>query len=100
AVMTVLGGEVVYTMGAPKITTELTASGTVGEPYSSHLFASGTENFVWSIAGADSELSWVQIDEYRGELSGIPTTAGTYNITIRAESYLGSDTKTMTIKVE
>jgi len=99
-VMTVLGGEVVYTMSAPKITSELTATGTTGEPYSTTLSASGTENFVWSIVSADPQLSWVQIDEYRGELSGVPTTPGVYSITIKAESYLGSDTKTITIKVE
>ncbi|MCL2727879.1 MAG: amidohydrolase family protein [Bacteroidales bacterium] len=100
AVMTVLGGEVVYAMDLPKIGTELVALGRVGEPYSANLFASGTENFVWSIVNADSELNWVQIDEYRGELSGVPETVGIYSITIKAENYLGSDTKTLTVVVD
>ncbi|MCL1982343.1 MAG: amidohydrolase family protein [Clostridiales bacterium] len=100
AVMTVSGGEIVYAMGAPEITSESVASGRIGEDYSSPLTASGTENFVWSIADADPELDWLAIDEYRGTLSGVPTHAGTYNFTVRADSYLGYDTKELTIEVD
>ncbi|MDR2584948.1 MAG: amidohydrolase family protein [Prevotellaceae bacterium] len=100
AVMTVLGGEVVYAMGAPTIVTELMATGAIGEPYSTTLFASGTENFVWSVESADPELGWITIDPYRGELFGVPTSVGVFTLTVKAESYLGSETKTLTIKVE
>ena len=100
AVMTVLGGEIVYTMRAPVITTNLTALGARDVPYSTSLSATGTENFIWSIANADPRLSWATIDEYRGTISGVPTIPGTYEITIRAENYCGSDVKTLTITVD
>jgi len=100
AVMTVCGGEIVYTMGAAKVTSESLADGVKGEDYSSPLTASGTENFVWSIVKADPRLNWVKIDEYRGTLSGVPTVPGTYEITVKAENYVGSDTRTLTITVE
>ena len=99
AVMTVLGSEIVYTMGAPVVTTNLTALATHGVPYSMTLSASGTENFVWSIVDADPELAWLSIDEYRGRLNGVPTVPGTYNFTVAAENYNGADTKTLELIV-
>ncbi|MCL1810002.1 MAG: amidohydrolase family protein [Clostridiales bacterium] len=99
SVMTVLGGEIVYTMDTPVITTAGTVPAEVGEAYSSAQTAKGTENFVWSIVSADPELDWLNIDEYKGTLSGIPTCTGTYKVTVQAENYLGSDTKELTIEI-
>ncbi|MCL1810321.1 MAG: amidohydrolase family protein [Clostridiales bacterium] len=99
AVMTVLGGEIVYVMEPTEITTAELPAADLGEQYSANLSATGTENFMWSIVSADAGLEWAEIDEYRGTISGVPTASGTYALTVQAESYLGTATKELAITV-
>jgi predicted amidohydrolase YtcJ len=101
AVMTVLGGEVVYVMEEPTITSLSLGNGVVDTPYIMTLYATGSPTLEWRIIEMDEELEgWLKINSHSGELSGVPTTAGTYELTVMAENYLGSDTKVMTISID
>ena len=79
----------------PTITTTTLADGTVSQPYSRKLAATGDAPITWSISGSlPGGLS------LSGDIiSGTPTRAGTFNITVTAENSVGSDTKALSIKI-
>ena len=83
-------------VSAPKITTESLPEGTVGQPYTATLEATGN-NIAWS----SSDLpTWLTLDASTGVITGTPTTAGTYNFTVKAENSAGSDSKQYTLNIK
>lgn len=76
---------------APTITTGSLPSMSVGAPVSQALAASGTTPITWSVASG-SLPAGVTLSS-SGVLSGTPTTAGSYNATIRATNGAGQNDK-------
>lgn len=84
---------------APAITTESLPNGTVNEEYSQTLAATGSDTITWSLADGSSLPAGLSLDENTGKISGIPTTAGSYTFTIKAENNYGSASKELTIDI-
>ena len=71
----------------PAITTETLADGTVGEPYSQTLTATGTTPITWLRTSGDLPGG---LTLAAGVISGTPTTAGDFTFTVRAANILGA----------
>ena len=68
---------------APKITTSSLPGGTIGQPYSVTMEATGSPTIVWRWSGYPTGLT---IDKDTGQISGTPTKAGTFNVIVNAEN--------------
>ena len=81
----------------PHITTIFLPNGVVGTPYNQTLTADGDTPITWSLASGNlpNGLSL----STGGVISGTPTTAGTFNFTVKAANSAGSDTKALEITV-
>jgi PKD repeat protein len=79
----------------PEITTDFLPDGIVGKSYSKSLKAADYAN--WSLVSGDLPPG-VKVN-YSGSISGIPTTAGEYTFTVKAENAVGSDTRQLSIKI-
>ena len=79
---------------APTITTTSLPNGTVGAAYSHTLAATGTAPITWSASGLPNGLS-ISGDR----ISGTPTQAGTFQVTLTARNSVKSVSKTMTLSV-
>jgi hypothetical protein len=85
---------------APSVTTTSLSEGTVGGAYAATVGASGgTGTLAWSIT--DGELpSGITLNPATGELSGTPTTSGTYDFTVSVTDSNGvSDSQALQIVV-
>ena len=79
----------------PIITSSLTANAIKDNPFSYSITADGSQPMTFNAANLPAGLS------FNGNvISGIPTTNGTYNITISATNSAGTDTKTLVLVVE
>ena len=83
---------------APTITTESLSNGTVGTAYSQTLAATGSDTIIWSVSNG-SLPDGLTLNKDTGEISGTPTTAGSYTFTIKAENNYGSASKELTIDI-
>ena len=81
---------------APSITTPSLPDGTVGVAYSATLAATGSTPITWSMTPSIPGLT---LNTSTGVLSGKPTVAGTYNVTVTASNIYGSDSTTYTVTV-
>ncbi|MDR0595992.1 MAG: amidohydrolase family protein [Clostridiales Family XIII bacterium] len=101
ALMTVVGGEICYTMEKPSIVTDQVGNAGVGAPYAFTVTGDmdHSPTLDWSITDRDPALKWLKIDYHSGALSGTPTKAGTFEFDVTAKNYLGSDTVTLSITV-
>ena len=81
----------------PKITTDSLSDGTVGEPYSAKLQATGN-NITWSVASGNLPTG-LTLESNTGTISGTPTAAGTSTFTVTAENSAGSASKKFTIQI-
>lgn len=79
----------------PVITSPLTASGNETVAFSYTIVATNSPTS-YNATGLPAGLS---INTTTGVISGTPTTAGTYNVTISATNIAGSDTETLVITV-
>jgi len=79
---------------APAITSSLTATGTVGQPFSYEIKASGSTPMTFEATPLPAGLSLSGTT-----ISGTPTTAGTTNVALKATNSAGSDTKTLAITI-
>jgi subtilisin family serine protease/uncharacterized membrane protein len=84
--------------GLPVITTSYLLGGSIGFPHIQTLNASGTKPIIWSL-DSGTLPSGLILNPNTGEISGTPTTAGTYGFTIRAENKVGVNTKTLSITI-
>jgi autotransporter-associated beta strand protein len=81
---------------APIITTTELPDGITGNPYSQNLVATGSSPITWSL---ESDNLPNGLDLNGNAISGTPTTAGTFSFTVKAANSAGSNTKTLTIKI-
>jgi LruC domain-containing protein len=79
---------------APEITSALTASGAVDFPFSYTIEATGSQTMTFSAVNLPSGLTISG-----NTIIGVPTTAGTYNVTISATNAAGTDSKTLVITI-
>lgn len=81
---------------APMITTAGIPSATTGLEYRAEFDASGSTPITWTYTG--TLPPGLTLSE-AGLLSGTPTTAGTYTITLKAKNAAGADSKSFTFTV-
>jgi LruC domain-containing protein len=79
---------------APVITSPLTAAGTVDFPFSYTITATGSQPMTFSANDLPAGLSISG-----NTISGIPTVAGDFSVTITAANAAGSDSKTLVITI-
>jgi uncharacterized repeat protein (TIGR01451 family) len=84
----------------PQITSSLTASATVGQAFSYTLTASSTSaTSTLSVSNLPNGLSFATTTPNTGVISGVPSTSGTFNISLNATNSCGSDSKTLVLTV-
>ena len=86
----------VYTVGAstaPVINSSLTATGTVGQPFTYHITSSNNPTSY----GATGLPSGLIINTSTGYITGTPTTSGATTITITATNATGTSTKSLVL---
>ncbi len=86
----------VITADAPKVTTTSLPGGTVGQAYSAKLEATGTPPIVWRWSGAPTGLT---LSKDTGVITGTPTKAGTFKITVTAENSAKIVTKKYKVEI-
>ena len=86
----------IKTMTPPEITTETIAKAMIRASYRVKFTASGSKTIAWSITGEIPEGMSLS----NGILGGIPTEAGEFTFTLKAENDVGSDEKEFTLTVE
>jgi hypothetical protein len=79
----------------PTVTTTSLPNGTVGTAYSQTLTAAGATPITWSID--TGSLPGGLTLSTAGVISGTPTTANTFNFTVKATNATGSGTKSLSI---
>ena len=84
---------------APAITSAATGTATHGKPYTFTFTSVGYPVASVTHTGTVPGLTYLNHGNGTGTLSGIPTTAGTYVLTITARNAIGSATQTFTLKV-
>jgi PKD repeat protein len=80
---------------APTLSGPFTASGSVGSPFSYQITASSNPT-TYTATGLPPGLA---VDPAAGLISGTPTAAGTYAVTISATNASGTASKTLTITI-
>ena len=80
------------------VTTDTLPDGKTGKAYSHTLTAIGAAPITWSIDEGVLPAG-LNLNEKTGEISGIPTAAGTATFTVKAENSEGSDTRALSITV-
>ncbi|MCL2435634.1 MAG: putative Ig domain-containing protein [Lentimicrobiaceae bacterium] len=90
--------KITTTAEPPKITTATLPNGKVGVIYNQALSASGTAPITWGMTNGALPTGLTLFET--GAITGTPTTAGTFNFTVKATNSVGSDTKSLTIKIE
>jgi hypothetical protein len=84
---------------APVITSPLTATGTVGVPFTYTITATGRTPITYGVTPIPPAPGLTGFDPTTGVISGTPTTAGVYSVTISATNSFGSDSKTLVITI-
>ncbi len=80
------------------VTTDTLPDGKTDKAYSHTLTAISTAPITWSIDEGVLPAG-LNLNEKTGEISGIPTAAGTATFTVKAENSEGSDTRALSITV-
>ena len=86
------------TRPAITITTRTLAQGAVGVPYSQTLSAVGATPVTWSVS-AGALPPGLNLNANTGAITGTPTTAGTFNFTVRAQNPGGYTTQPFSITI-
>ena len=81
----------------PTITTTTLPNGTVGTPYSQTLTVTSSTTPDWTIDSGSLPIGLTLSTS--GVISGSPTTAGTFNFTVKVTNALYSDTKALSITI-
>jgi len=84
---------------APAITSAATATATHGKLYAFTFTSIGYPVATVTRTGTVPGLAYLSLGNGSGTLAGIPTTIGTYVLTITAKNAIGSATQTFTLKV-
>gem|GEM_PF-6286064 len=81
----------------PNINTSTLPGGTIGVAYSQTLVAGGTAPIIWAIESGNLPNGLSLNSD--GLIYGAPTTAGTFNFTVKAANAYGSATKPLSIVI-
>lgn len=89
----------VLTVGTPPtITSQLTASGTAGDQFSTYTFtASGSPNITYQVSNLPQGLTF---DAGNRKINGTPSFAGVTNVLLTATNTYGTDVQTLVITIE
>lgn len=88
-------GNIAISTALPEISGPLSANGKLDDSFSYSIDAS--ENpYYYDATGLPAGLS---IDNETGEISGIPTEKGTFDVTVKALNVMGEDIRTLTISI-
>jgi LruC domain-containing protein len=79
---------------SPLITSLLTTTCMVNQPFTYTITATGTQPIVFNATNLPAGLTY---DPVYGVISGIPSSAGTTNVTLTATNSAGTDTKTLVL---
>jgi PKD repeat protein len=93
----VTGKNFVGTYVAPKFTSSAPAAGRVGGYYSHYFAASGTPNPTFTLNSGSLPANLSLSGD--GTLSGVATTAGTYNFVVKATNSAGTATQSVTLLI-
>lgn len=80
----------------PSITTTILPNSIIETPYSQCLSATGTMPITWSIESGSLPNALFLTGDI---ISGTPSTAGTFNFTVKATNSVGNDTKQLSITI-
>ena len=83
-------------VNAPAITTDSLPEGTVNQPYTATLTATGN-NIAWSVSG--DLPAGLTLDTSTGTISGTPTTVGTSTLTVKATNSAGDASKQFSLTI-
>lgn len=81
---------------APVISSATTAPATAGAPFTAYVIGASGSPASYSATGLPPGLT---LDTTTGTITGTPTTAGTYSVTLTATNAIGSGTTVLTITV-
>lgn len=87
------GGTLVSSSTPPTISSALTASATYGQAFSYSIVASGSPT-TYAASGLPTGLS---VNTTTGVITGSPTLAGNFNVSISATNLVGTDTKSLAL---
>ena len=93
-----LTGDTGTVVNAPAITTNSLPEGTVNQPYTATLTATGN-NITWSLASGSTMPAGLTLNS-DGTISGIPTAEGSSTFTVTAENSAGSATQEYTLNIK
>jgi hypothetical protein len=82
----------------PVITTNVLPNGVIGTAYNQTLTADGDAPITWSMESGNLPNGLTL--SLTGAISGTPTTAGTFNFTVKAINSIGNDTKALSIYIK
>ena len=82
--------------GAPAITSASTANATTTAAFTYNIVATGHPAPTYGASGLPGGLT---VNTTSGAITGTPTAAGTFNVTISATNTIGTDSKTLVITV-
>ena len=85
------------TATAPKIESKFPPDAVVNQKYSFTPTATGTRPLTWNLSG--NVPAGLSINSSTGEISGTPTTVGSYNIKLTVTNSVGSDSENYTMNV-
>ena len=83
---------------APNITTTTLQNATVGTAYSQTIAAAGGTPITWSVSSGFLP-DGLSLNASTGAITGTPTTAGTFNFTVRVQNSEGNVTQQLSIVV-
>src|SRR6185312_3917269 len=82
----------------PTISSSLTASGTVNQPFTYTLTATGTTTSVFTVATSSLPVG-VTFDPTTNTISGTPTAAGTFTVALTSTDSCGTDAQNLVITI-